>query len=478
MGALANSLRIEQSRSALDSLQNEIEKWLRKRRLADPLQQHTTQLNALDQALTRSLDGVRQQLNGIPENTSSREVYEACRLQDIRIAFVRYLWNFFAVKFDQRDQSSPYRETLRVADEIVWSCYSSAFAYKPALKRASAPLPYIEAKFAPEALVRDTAPPELTFGTQDQLLAQFLQKLPIPIVSLPLSCVDAPWELVLLGHEVAHHLEYDLVADKGLVEEFKEWLWDNAPGWGNWDLETFADLAALCAMGTYALRAIVELELAGDRAMLEPKPPPARYPRSAARIELIRRAAEALSLDPQEALGDFDPDALLEDSATDNVEMINFRAAAKADYKLAQDVAGKVLDHKFDKIGSLKQRFGWVKPSGNPDEAAAYFVPSGTVRGWAKELDGVNEPGAIKSLHAPRLIASGSYKAWIELVSKLADAGQRAERVERLKKRTLELILNCRLDDTRAAESVNQTDLAVLGDELTLLMLNTLQRAE
>lgn len=474
MGALANSLRIEQSLQALSRLQQEINAWLQKRREHDPVQQHGTQLDALDKALNQSLAGVRQQLNAIAANLPSREVYEGCRLQEIRIAFVRYAWNFYATKFDQRDDSSPYQCALQVADEIVWSCYAGAFASKPKLKRGSAPLPYIEAKFAPEALVRDSVPPDFTFGKQDILLGKFLQKLPIPIVALPLSCVDAPWELVLLGHEVAHHLEFDLVPDKGLVKEFQQWLWNNAPAWAEWDLETYADLAALCAMGPYAARAIVELELAGDRAMLTPKPAPARYPRSAARIELIRRAASALGLDSNEALGDFDPDALLGDVASDDIDMINYRAAAKSEYKLAQDIASKVLDHPFTNVGSFKQRFGWVKPSGKPDDAANYFVPNGAVYAWAKDLASPNEPSPEQSLHAPRLIASGSYKAWVQLVN----AGQTPEKIDRLKTRTMKVISQSREPGMRSGESISENELTNLGDELTQLMLDTLTKVE
>lgn len=474
MGALANSLRIEQSLQALTRLQQELKDWLKKRRDHDPAQQHATQLDALDKALNQSLAGVRQQLTAIAANLPSREVYEACRLQEIRIAFVRYAWNFYATKFDQRDESGPYAGTLKVADEIVWSCYAGAFAAKPKLKRGSAPLPYIEAKFAPEALVRDSLPPDFTFGKQDILLGKFLQKLPIPIVALPLSCVDAPWELVLLGHEVAHHLEFDLAPDKGLVNEFQQWLWNNAPGWAGWDLETYADLAALCAMGPFAVRAIVELELAGDRTMLEPKPAPARYPRSAARIELMRRAATALGLDPKEAVGDFDPDALLQDAASDDVEMINYRAAAKSDYQLAQDIASKVFDHPFTNGGSLKQRFGWVKPSGKPDEAADYFVTNGAVHGWAKELASPNEPTPEQSLRAPRLIASASYRTWVDLVK----AGQNTEKIDRLKTRTMKVISESREPGMRSGENVSENDLVNLGKELTQLMLDTLQRVD
>ena len=59
-----------------------------------------------------------------------------------------------------------------------------------------------------------------------------------------------------------------------------------------------------------------------------------------------------------------------------------------------------------------------------------------------------------------------------------SDSEQRAERVAQLRTQTLELIPRSRVEGTRTAEGIGATDLEALGDELTRLMLNTLNRVE
>ena len=80
-------------------------------------------------------------------------------------------------------------------------------------------LPYIEPEYSPMAIPRDDPPPDLA-PEADSVLAAFLGKLPVPLISLPPLCVTDPWWLILVAHEVGHHLQFDLCGGWTLVGTF------------------------------------------------------------------------------------------------------------------------------------------------------------------------------------------------------------------------------------------------------------------
>jgi hypothetical protein len=319
-GKLNNKVRIEQSYRELDAFQDELRDWLKKRRRKDILQRYFTQLKVLEETLTDSLVGIRSELDRLDSlvNTLSLgEVYAACRSHDKQLVLVQRVWNYYQSKFDQRDDDK-LKDVLAAADEVVWSCYAEVFGQASLhanreIRSRSIPLPYIEPQYSPQAIPRDEPPADLKSDKNDAILNQYLYQLPVPIVSLPPVCVKEPWWLIYLGHEVGHHLQYDLMPKWGLVGYFGELLQEitlsgqdpkcdttGSLRWRNWGKEIFADICSVCSMGSSAVRAMVELELADDRTMLSSK---TNYPSPMVRLELLARVADSLGLDVQVAVG-------------------------------------------------------------------------------------------------------------------------------------------------------------------------------
>src|SRR5262249_54014944 len=132
---------------------------------------------------------------------------------------------YFRDKFDQRDDPllSP---VLGAADDVVWSChqqiYRQAKAWEPQVESGPAPLPYIESWYSPQAFPAELVPQDLKSEVDVGFLREYLNKLPIPVVRLQPACVDAPWWLIYLGHEVGHHIQFSILPEMGLIERFKE----------------------------------------------------------------------------------------------------------------------------------------------------------------------------------------------------------------------------------------------------------------
>jgi hypothetical protein len=460
--ALANQVRVEQTRWELDRLRDRIAAWVRRRRGLDRLGQYQTQLLALETALLGCLDGVEAALDTIDGSRPLGEVYADCRAADRRLALVGRVWEWFRSKFDQRDDPT-LGPVLAAADEVVWSCYAEVFRNAAQMSgrevpSGPAPLPYIEPSYAPRAVVRDEPPAELRADAGDAVLREFLARLPIPVVGLPSACVEAPWWLVLLGHEVGHQVQSDLVPDWGLVAEFGTLLadaaGDEAAGrWRRWAAEVFADLCLLCCAGPWAVWAMVELELTDDRAMLAGNR--ARYPSPVARLELLAVAAGSLGLDGRAGLRGLDPRSL---AAGGDGALLEHAAE---DVALAARMAAAALGHRLGGLGTFAELYAFD---------AGDFRQGGAVDGWAWAL---RRPGLLfpeQSLRAARLLVCGAIAAWSQVASN-PDAAERSDARAGLREALLPMLAQSREEATRAAEPSTLPDLGNLTQDLTKLLL-------
>ena len=104
-------------------------------------------------------------------------------------------------------------DALRAADELIWSCLQVASLVTET--PLPLPLPYPDAAFSPSATPRIKPPP--TLPARDRVLDDMLRILPVPMIALPYGIVEEPWWLVLVAHEVGHHVQYDL--DSAAVKE-------------------------------------------------------------------------------------------------------------------------------------------------------------------------------------------------------------------------------------------------------------------
>lgn len=86
--------------------------------------------------------------------------------------------------FDQRD--GDLADTLRAADEIVWSCYRQVFdrakQIAPQLTAGLAPLPFIEPRYSPSTFPADLVPAGLQSEIDKPFLREHLNRLPVPVV--------------------------------------------------------------------------------------------------------------------------------------------------------------------------------------------------------------------------------------------------------------------------------------------------------
>jgi hypothetical protein len=114
--------------------------------------------------------------------------------------------------------------------------------------------------------------------------------------------VPAPWWLLLLGHEVGHHVQYDLLPERKLVDGFRTAIYQavereihstaDADAWARWSREIFADVFSTLCMGPWAVRTMLELEFTASAAMDEPRD---NYPSPAVRLGLLAGAVDRVT---------------------------------------------------------------------------------------------------------------------------------------------------------------------------------------
>jgi hypothetical protein len=297
--------RRARSEVALLHLAGGVSDWVAARNKADSRRQHVTQLKAIADLLGNLVTRLHKDFAALPISDATHAFFEAASRLDRRIVWVERIWSFFRTKFDQRNDPA-LAQTLTAADEMVWSCYREVFNRAPVLgiqvgAAMPAPLTFVEPRYAPEAFPAELVPAELKGEVEVEFLREYLNRMPISTVRIPPACAPAPWWLVLLAHEVGHHVQYDLLPNRKLVDDFGALLGEAAKRatgkeadetrWRGWSREIFADLFSVVCLGSWALRPILELELTSSENMHEPRD---RYPSPATRLNLLARAADRL----------------------------------------------------------------------------------------------------------------------------------------------------------------------------------------
>jgi hypothetical protein len=321
--------RIDQTARALLCLQREIRAWIDAWVVRDQQRQYQTQLTSLRVVLDRAFTWLENQLNGLDGASGIGTVYRKCRGLDSGLMVVHRVWAYYRDKFDQR-KDPLFQSVLTAADEIVWSCYAQAFPGHPNPPAPSVPLPFLSPEATPLARPRSESPflgsrhdpqtrtrgatPAEWRDTDDDLIRAFrdiLSKMPIPIIALPYSCVQAPWELILLAHEVGHHVQFDLAprkgpVEKGQVEKFQTWLGNELGSpWDKRADEVFADVFSLYSVGAWGVWALAALEVSDPISMLRPTGQKGEYPPPLVRLAFLVRFAERLKLSTNNLLATF-----------------------------------------------------------------------------------------------------------------------------------------------------------------------------
>lgn len=432
--------RVARTEIELTRLRTDHEAWIGRRRRAPEAERYRSQLDAVDELIRCGTAQLTAELASIDRSQPEGLVYEVCRTFDLRVLWLRRVWQFFKEKFDQRD--GELANTLRAADEIVWSCYRQIFerarVLAPQLKAGPPPLPFIEARYSPSMFPADLVPAGLRSEVDRPFLRQHLNRLPIPVVRLQPACVSGPWWLVYTAHEVGHSVQYDLLAGHALVDEYRELVEQavrdaggddtDATRWGNWSREIFADLFSVLMTGPWAIWAMVELELQTDKAMTERRD---HYPAGAVRLALLDRAATALGLDTKQALRGVEPRRIAACSATATRDVSFVDAVVAASLAPLPSLSISLARLCDFSPADFQRATGGARP---PAEAIRAALTAG------------HQVVAERSLGGPRFAAVASLAAWSDLMN---NAGE-AER-SRLADATLRLVTDSGPPGTRAA---------------------------
>jgi hypothetical protein len=455
-------VRANQTDDEIKRLGTAFDTWLCKRLAADGKKQYQTQLTHLSQLVKNILQNIRLETNkGLPDNTA--EAYRFCRQQEKRLLWVEdTLWDFYKEKFDQRDKEGS-KQMLEAADDVVWSCYKEAVELGGLTELPPIPLAYVEPYFSPQALPRDEPPP--SYHTSDPILKDFFSRLPIPIVSLPPICVDSPWWLIYLGHEIGHHVQYDL----GLVTVFGNELRSivqkglkpvepvgAAQRWWDWSKEIFADLFSVLSVGPGAVWAITELVRTRPAEMLIRQ---SSYPPPIARLALLARTANDLSLAGSAALEEIHPDEVAGWELNRDYEE-QWRQEAILDIELVDLIPKAFLNSTLGERGTLRDLTGW----NNLD-----FSSTGLARLWKNAFQDGELRAQQRSIRAARLITAGALEYWRELVTNapLDDKLNLQEKGKKLRSLYFEAINENRDETTREEVPQAQVDIDALSTDLT-----------
>jgi len=459
-----NKARKEQTEREFNRLRSEIKAWHKIRVDADKLQQYKTQLNTLKNLLDNAIARLITKLNELDISIKVGEFYEGCRLFDLRVIWIRKVWNFYREKFDQRDDEL-LTPILKAADEIVWSCYQQAFQgdlFATPPKPKPSPLPFVESGYSPQSFPSESefVPQNLKLGN-DGFLSDLLEKLPIPLVSLPQSCVTSPWSLVYIGHEVGHQVQYALLDNKELVFSFQEKIQgiidelpekENEDGktWGYWGKEIFADIYSVLMMGQWAVWAMVDFEMQNQTAMLKRR---RLYPSPVVRLSLLRTVANKLALGGDSALRGLNLE-----------EIANGNEVTKRDLSFVPAVVDELLTTNVDEnLGKFRKIAGFL----NSD----FSTHDGFVTHWKNQLAQKNLDISVDGdLRKPRLAAMATVAAW----SKTLDASKtdRQKAQKNIAKNSVRLISKSREEGAREASSEVPAGEEDIGFKLSELLMN------
>jgi hypothetical protein len=442
---LCGAVRVEQCRQELERLANDVDRWISERTYADAHGRHSSQLASLSETLACALKAIWARLDAVPERTSVGETYEYCRDLETRALVVQRLWQFFASKWDQREDAG-LRSLLAAADEVVWSCWAGPFRV---LGRAPgpAPIPYIEPHFSAHATPR--ARPPVEFRVADGLLDSMIAKLPIPLIGLPPICASRPWWLVMIAHETGHHVAYDLLGEplipkvRTLLVEAAERRREANPEWPVWAEELFADAFAVACVGDAHLWAIEELELGDEQRMLADA---GSYPPALAR--------HAFNREMLVTLGGWDKPRQRPSSASPHLQHL-FQSAGPVMRALVQTPLSD------DESSSLRSLCDW-----RPER----FTESGAKAGFSRDLLAARPSIAREDLAAARMVVAGSVAAWLS-ISREPEPARREELRGRLCTRTIDLITRCREPGVRHV-SEPATNAGALAEELSKMLID------
>jgi hypothetical protein len=388
---LSIKARRQQGLSEISRLCDEFDSWQQEIKLP----QYATQLESIASEVLACAGRLRSALEDLAAPLALGAGYARCSRIEKQIAWLWRAWDYFRAKFDQR-RNDRFADTLRAADEVVWSCYRPFFR-QPFDQRIPdpAPLPYIEMEYSPVAVRSDQGAVIDGRPAQHELLAAAFQKLPVPVLKLPISAVHNPWAIALTGHETGHFVQR-MISENPLqfVGEFRSAI-ENAAGdaeWGSWAVEIFADWFSVLTMGQWSLHPIAQF---GSGTVEDNVKPGGVYPPPLIRLQLMATLADLYSLPGSGALKSIALDAPEPGKLPDYEK--NLAAVGNVALAIAN----------LPDCRSVAERF---------DPRPENYGEGGLASQWAKYIgSGGGQPPVAKPDSA-RLVAAGAVQVWDQLI--------------------------------------------------------------
>lgn len=431
------SIRKAESLAELNVLREDIATWQDYWEDSGAVQAHRTQLTLLIDVLDAVITDIEEWArNEFDLAADAGQAYAACGKADKLTLHARRLWRWYADKIDQlRDEpTSPEERTVRAADELIWSCWKTAWTHLGTGETPAAPIPYLEAEFAASATPRDRVPQGIRPGDADELLKKHIALLPIPVIALPSACTRRPWWLIVAAHETGHLVQDQLTLVQDTVLDLERNAGDDADLWGTWGPELFADAFSVLLAGPAAIWAIAELEMRADLNYL-----PAGlslYPPPLVRVEVANEVAR------QAGITGYDP---------------GFPPAPH------DDQIARLVAHAPSVATTL---LGLLSGSGQEPNAlgtqtADAFKPGGSIAIWRDNLLSNETPLTERSQSGARFCACAGVAAWQGIARDVAarqrltgtDLGEPEllAEADRLAERVLLALPDCAEPATRAA---------------------------
>lgn len=257
-------------RHARDSLRAEWSYWIAQAaRPATDLhrptfEKHETQINSLVRMMLASLDALGEY--------SPSETFE-------RVLDLHHVWDFFRVKLALR-YVEPIREFLGVADELAWAAYRSAMRASEASGGAlrEPPLVFLDRGAVPFANARGSSYRDLLpRDVRTRAGVDAASVLPFPVIGVPWYLSGHLPGVLLVAHEVGHHIEDDCALTSSLLGRLAATRigTPRQEVWRPWLGEVFADVVASLTCGvaypTVLLDALTAAPVGG--AGMESYPP-------------------------------------------------------------------------------------------------------------------------------------------------------------------------------------------------------------
>ncbi|WP_250036288.1 hypothetical protein [Paractinoplanes maris] len=294
---MTDARRAAEIQHATGSLRAEWAYW-RSQTSTKALEKHTTQIRAVAGLLDAGLDGV----------AGLSDPYE-------RVLDLFHVGDFFRAKILLR-LVEPVRPFLDAADELAWALYRPAVqaAGRRGEQLKEPPLVFLDRGIVPFAAARGSSyrtllPRDIRTGSGAKAAAA----LPFPVIGVPWYLAGHLPGVLLVAHEVGHHLEDDCELTGELEQRLAGAGLDAArvPVWAPWLGEVFADVAGSLACGSAYARVLADAlaTTPADGAGGE------RYPPPSTRVAVCRAAVRAAGLPDDDLPAGFPDDLPASDPA-------------------------------------------------------------------------------------------------------------------------------------------------------------------